>query len=61
MAKSKSVKNQINVLGETLYEHKAEGSPLSRDDYTRIALFDIFHIETDVDYLDLMDSIRESW
>ena len=58
---AKSIKKQINILGENLYDNKPEGSVLSREDYTRIAMFEMFHIETDGDYLDQMDSIRESW
>ena len=60
MAKNMSVKKQINRLGETIYEYRND-THLTRDDCNRLALFKVFRIESDQDYLDQMDSIRESW
>lgn len=60
MAKNMSVKKQINRLGETIYEYRNDAQ-LTRDDCNRLALFKIFKIESDRDYLDRMDHIRESW
>ena len=55
-------KRFINKEGENIYNVlRGKNLNVNKDDCIRMAVFEFYNIESDTDYLDKMDEVRQSW
>ncbi len=55
-------KKHINKRGEIIYNDLREKNQnVNKDDCIRMALFEFYKIESDTEYLDKMESVRQNW